>query len=330
MAMAAAPLIPESAPFTAEQRAWLNGFVAGLLGAPAPGVAAPAPRPAGPPVLVAYGSQSGNAEALAKKLAKDAAAKGFAARACGLESVDPAALAREGNLLLVTSTWGDGEMPDNATSFWQQINRNGSSPSLHGLRFSVLALGDRNYGDTFCQAGRMLDERLAELGATRIAPRTDCDVDFDEPAQHWSEAVFAVLGNGAAADGRPGPSARPEPAAGPAAHSKKNPFPAKLLECVRLNGEGSAKDTRHVAFSLEGSGLAYEAGDALGVFARNDPAVVDAVIAAQGYPAGELVALPGGGEAPLREALLSHYECRQQLGAPRSGIPLGEWVASLR
>lgn len=334
-AMTTVPIIPDSAPFSTEQRAWLNGFLAGILSRGEAGTAA-----AGTPafektrLLIAYGSQSGNAEILAKRLGKEASGRGFAARVAGLDSVQPAQLIEAQNVLVITSTWGEGDMPDNAAPFWDALNQNGSSPKLDGVRFSVLALGDKNYGDTFCLAGRKLDERLAELGGIRMHPRVDCDVDFDEPAKQWSEGVWTALqmvGKPQAPtsnEDRPAPVAPAEKESG---HSKKRPFPAPLIANLKLTGERSAKDTRHIAFSLAGSGLAYETGDALGVFVQNCPGVVASVISAHGFDANTRVALPDGGQAPLHEALLKHYEVRAFIGKPpESKVTAGEFVANLR
>lgn len=314
------PLIPDNAPFTAEQRAWLNGFLAGVLqrGSGSNGTSAPAG--AKKPLLIAFGSQSGNAESLAKRLAREATGRGFAARAAGLDSLQPADLIKDKNVLLITSTWGEGDMPDNAVSFWDAINQNGSSPKLNGVNYSVLALGDKNYADTFCLAGKKLDERLAELGATRIVERVDCDVDFDDLAKEWSTNAFTILGAAKSSD-TPDESDPSEKA-----WSKKNPFPAKLLQNLPLNAPGSAKDTRHIAFSLTGSGLSYEVGDALGVFVQNCPDVVDSVITAHGFdPAAKV------GSKTLREALLTDFEIRHLLGTPpEPGLTLEAFLENLR
>ncbi|OYW76856.1 MAG: sulfite reductase subunit alpha [Verrucomicrobia bacterium 12-59-8] len=317
------PLIPDNAPFSAEQRAWLNGFLAGVLNrSAAPNGAASAEWKR--PLLIAFGSQSGNAESLAKRLAREASGRGFAARAAGLDSLQPADFIKEQNVLLITSTWGDGDMPDNAVSFWDSINQNGSSPKLDGVQYSVLALGDKNYGDTFCMAGKKLDARLEELGARRIVERVDCDVEFDDLAKTWSTSAFTALTGSAA----PVASAEPEEEAG---FTKKNPFPAKLIVNTPLNSRGSSKDTRHIGFSLTGSGLTYEVGDALGVFVQNCSEVVDAVISAHAFDPQADVPLPDGGLAPLREALIKHYEVRQLLGkTPEPGITLTAFMENLR
>lgn len=333
--MTTVPIIPDSAPFSTEQRAWLNGFLAGLLSRGEAGASqAGAPAAEKPRLLIAYGSQSGNAETLAKRLGKEASSRGFAAQVAGLDSVQPSQLVEAQNVLVITSTWGEGDMPDNAAPFWDTLNQNGSSPKLDGVRFSVLALGDKNYGDTFCLAGRKLDERLAELGGTRVHPRVDCDVDFDEPARQWSEGVWTALQNGSHPQAPTGKGDKPltvTPAEEESGYTKKTPFPAPLIANVKLNGERSAKDTRHIGFSLAGSGLVYETGDALGVFVQNCPEVVASVIAAHGLDANANVPLPDGGEASLSEALQKHYEVRALIGKPpETRISVEEFIENLR
>ena len=318
------PLIPDNAPFSAEQRAWLNGFLAGVLnrGAPVGGDASTESKRS---LLIAFGSQSGNAESLAKRLAREAAGRGFAARAAGLDSLQPADLVKDKNVLLITSTWGEGDMPDNAISFWDAINQNGSSPKLDGVQYSVLALGDKNYADTFCLAGKKLDARLAELGATRIIDRVDCDVEFDDLAKKWSANAFTIL-SGSSAASAPAPAEEED-----TGWTKKKPFPAPLLANIELNSKGSSKDTRHIAFSLKDSGLTYEVGDALGVFVQNCPEVVDAVIAAHAFDPEASVTLESGLTCTLREALLKHFEVRQLLGKPpEAGITIPAFLENLR
>lgn len=301
------PIIPESAPFNPEQRAWLNGFLAGLLNR---GPASDQPViEQKEPLLFAFGSQSGNAETLAKKLGKAATARGFAARVAGLDSISPQDIVKEKNVLLITSTWGEGEMPDNAADFWKGLNQNGSSPSLSGINYSVLALGDKNYGDTYCLAGKLMDQRFAELGAKRIYDRVDCDVDFDDAAKHWSEAVFSLIQPGGATTTQLVETNESTETG----WSKQRPFPAKLLANRCLNAPASTKDTRHIELSLEGSGLEYEVGDALGLFPVNCPGVVSAVIEKFGFDPAALIQKTDGTSVTLYDALHTGFEIRHLL-----------------
>ena len=193
--MPSVPYIPSTAPFTPEQRAWLNGYLAGLFTdahVPEPGMGAPAAPPLKQePLLIFYGSQTGTAEALAKRFAKSAEDHGFAPRVLEMNAFSGVDLTRESRLALITSTWGDGDPPDNAAAFWQHLN-SATAPKLEQLSYSVLALGDRNYAD-FCGAGRKFDERLAQLGAKRVHPRAECDVDYEAAAKAWMEGMWPAL-----------------------------------------------------------------------------------------------------------------------------------------
>ena len=191
------PVLPESAPFTPEQRAYLNGFLAGLFSrAPVAGAAAAAPPAAHPlaPLAVLFGSQTGTAEKLARRIAKEAGRHGFAPTIHDLAKYPTAQLASEYRALIVTSTYGDGEPPDNARAFWDFLASD-ASPNLPNLRFSVCALGDQSYAK-FCGFGRDLDARLEKLGAKRAHARADCDVDYEEPFVQWLHAALAALSDG--------------------------------------------------------------------------------------------------------------------------------------
>ena len=175
------PCLPESAPFTPEQRAYLNGFLAGLFSlAPARSGAAPETAAAVPlaPLCILFGSQTGNAETLAKRAAREAGRRGFAPMIHDLGQYPFERFASEGRLLIITSTYGDGEPPDNARAFWNSLQAGGPKPAQ--TRFSVCALGDSNY-PKFCGFGRDVDARLEALGAERVHPRAECDVDYEEP-----------------------------------------------------------------------------------------------------------------------------------------------------
>ena len=263
------PFIPETAPFTAEQQMWLNGFLAGVFSDANPSGAAAlagalgaSVESAGPkvPLVVLYGSQTGTAEGLAKKTKAEAEKRGFAPKLVSMEKFADVDLTKEENVLVIASTYGEGEPPDMAKGFWDWLNGD-TAPKLEHLRYSVLALGDTNYAD-FCQFGKNCDERLAALGAKRVADRKDCDTDYETPAAEWTTGVFAALSEGLAQShsGANGTNGSALSAAGDAAaeeegYTRKNPVPARLITNRRLSAEGSAKDVRHFEISLAGSGI---------------------------------------------------------------------------
>ena len=317
--MNALPLIPDTAPFSPEQRAWLNGFLAGIFSrsaaqTPDPRSSTAAPAVALQPLTILFGSQTGTAESLAKKAAKEAGKRGFAATVLDMASADLSRLATEKNLLVITSTYGDGEPPDSAKALHTAV-RAAETPTLSNLRFSVCALGDTNYA-LFCQCGKDFDAAFEKLGATRTVPRVDCDLDYDESFTRWLDAALNAFGAASAAPSG-NPNHQPQiPDAAEPTYSRKNPFLAPVKLVRGLNGVGSAKEVNHIEFSLEGSGLTYEAGDALGVVPQNCPALVADILTTLGCDGEEPVTAPNGSPTSLRLALTSHYD----LGKPSAEL----------
>ena len=307
------PFIPDNAPFTPAQRAWLNGFLAGLY-VQAPAVNGAAAQAVKTKLSVLFGSQSGNSESLAKKLAKEAKNQGYDATATPLDKVSPAALAQERCALIITSTWGEGDPPDNALSFWKALQEQ-QGATLTNLSFSVLALGDTNY-EHFCGFGKNVDKRLEELGAKRIFERVDCPVSFEEGASRWQKGVFEAVSKLAPSDGQQLNGSKgalidvSPPDEKPAGYSRKNPFQARLLLNRKLTGEGSEKDTRHYEICLKDSGLSYEVGDALGIVPTNSPELVEEILKALSFDGEEEVSSPEGDKMPIRLALLREYQIR--------------------
>lgn len=296
---------------TEQQKIWLTGYLsaqATLAGseavAPAPSAAASV-QPVSKDVTVLYGSQTGNSEGLAKKTAQHLEEKGFQVTLSSMSDFKPNNLKKINNLLVIVSTHGEGDPPDNALSFHEYVHGR-RAPKLDHLSFSVLSLGDSSY-EFFCQTGKEFDERFEELGGTRLFDRVDCDLDYDEPFSEWLQGVASSLSEGEAVS-------LPQESAGAnnqavSEYSRTNPFYAEVLENINLNGRGSNKETRHLELSLEGSGLVYEPGDSLGIYPTNDPALVDELIQTCGWNAEESVTVHKNGDTlPLKEALTSHFE----------------------
>lgn len=291
------------ASFSPAQRFWLAGYLsagepAGLqLSATA---AAAAAGGVATKVTIVYGTESGNSEKLADLSAKEAKKRGFQAVVKNVADLAPTDLAKFGNLLVIVSTWGDGDPPESVTAFHKEFL---SAPQdLSKVKFSVCALGDTSY-EKFCQTGKDFDARLEALGAERIFARQDCDVDYEEAHRTWLEGALSAFG--------PATSAVPVavggfgfvPLASAAAYGKKNPFQAELTERVLLNGTGTSKETWHYEFSLQGSGLSYEPGDALGVVPQNAPEVVEGLLKAARLNGAETVEIKDVGSKSLAEAL---------------------------
>lgn len=298
-----APYIPSNAPYSDTQKAWISGFFAGMHSHMLQ--SAGSLNMANARVIhILYGTQTGNSESCANDAAAAAKSHGLAPVVKSMDEIEVTDLAKMEYVVIVTSTYGEGEMPDNAQMLWESISSE-EAPKLEQMKFSILALGDTSY-DNFCQAGLDWDRRLEELGAERILERTNCDVDFEEPAENWINQVIPLMAEGAATtavvdSGSTQPS-KP-------AYNRKNPFPAKLLVNRLLTAPGSSKETRHYEISIAGSGLHYEAGDALCVFPRNCPELVADIIQAIGCN-GEETEPVNGEFMTLSEALRSHFEIK--------------------
>ena len=295
------------------QLAWLSGYcwaradgAGASLPAAIPVAAGDAPasaEPAPPPlaVTVLSASQTGHAREVADKLHAALAEQGINAKRISAADYKPKTIADEQVLLLVTSTQGEGEPPEEALSLHRLLFGK-KAPPLPALRFAVCGLGDSSYPD-FCQAGKDFDARLAELGGERLAPRADCDVDYQATAAAWIADLVPRLAALQPAAPRTPTAAAP---ATPAAYDRDHPFSAPLLARQKITGRHSTKDVRHIELDLAGSGLNYQAGDALGVWCENDPARVDAILAALKLDGASVI----DGKT-LREQLIREREISQ-------------------
>ncbi|WP_027329428.1 assimilatory sulfite reductase (NADPH) flavoprotein subunit [Marinimicrobium agarilyticum] len=291
-----------------QQLDWVQGYLAGYRAAQQSAGAAPsATQPQGAKLTVLFGSQTGNAETLAERLTEQARAKGLEVECLDMNDFPVRRLKKEQRLAIISSTHGEGDPPDNALGLHEYLHGR-KAPKLPQLQYAVLSLGDSSY-EHFCQTGIDFDERLAALGGKRLTKRVDCDVDFDEPADQWITALLDQLSS-EQPGGEPGPSPTTPPASvsqPQSQYDRKHPFSAPLLDRVRLNGRGSGKSVHHIELSLEDSGLSYTPGDSLGVYAQNDPRLVEQLLAQAGLDGEQIVTLKDE-SLTLAQALQHHLE----------------------
>ena len=290
---------------TPEQARWLSGYFAGLEAGIARqgggGVAAPAAA-SSRTLTVLHGGETGNSAGIARSLVAAAGERGLNATLADMASYKSRQLKAEQDLVLVCATHGEGDPPQPGMNFFEYLE-SAKAAKLPDLRFAVLALGDSSY-EHYCEAGKRLDRRFEELGATRLAPRVDCDVDYDEPAAAWSGELLALL----AAEAKPAAVAVPAAAfAAPSLHDKRNPFQARVIENLSIVGRRSTKDIRHIELDIADSGLTYQPGDGIGIVTRNGPGPVEALLTATGL-SGDAPLTVKGEAVSLAQALESHFE----------------------
>lgn len=315
--MAAVPFLPKNAPFSAEeialldqlvqrstplQRSWLSGFLAGLDAAQGGAQQAQPLAQARPraPLTLLYGSESGNAEGLALKAKKLAAKLNFDAKVVDMGDADMAALKKAKNLVVYISTWGEGDPPQRAVDFHKALMAP-DAPRLDGLRYAVLALGDTAYVN-FCQTGKQIDQRLLDLGATRVADRIDLDVDFAKQAAVWSEKTLEALAPPPDASATilhvDFKSSGADAESDEPLYSAENPVEAEIGDLINLNGTGSSRETWHVELAVDAPGFVYKPGDAIGVLPENDPELVAALLDAVGL----------SGDGALKQTLIQSLD----------------------
>ncbi|OHU28576.1 molybdopterin oxidoreductase [Mycobacteroides chelonae] len=304
------PVLPAGAPVSDLVRLWVDGALAGMYsrtGDSAPGPLA-APLPAARPMpLVLWASQTGNAEDYATNLAAQLSSTGAPPRIVNMDDCGMADLAAATDVLVVTSTFGDGGPPDNGADFWDRLHA--SDAQLSGIRFAVLGIGDRAY-ENFCGHAKSIDDRLASLGAVRLMDRMDCEIYDDEPLTQWARQVTDLITTqeGPVTPAAvPAASPRPSSTGAPEPFTRNSPVAARLTRNTVLTPRSSSKEVRHFGFDISEHGVAYSVGDALGVCPTNCDGAVDAWLSGTGLRADEIVEVDGV-EQTLRDALTYSYD----------------------
>ncbi|OAG73830.1 molybdopterin oxidoreductase [Gluconobacter japonicus] len=321
------PFVPPSAPLPIEQKARINGLLAGLYArSPVTKDIAVSERPTNtqPKLLIRWASQTGRAEGLAEELIIWLKESGYDVDAMSLESCKLADLS--GTVLFVVSTFGDGDAPDSANAFWDELRK--TQGPLEEVRYAMVALGDSSYAN-FCGFGRALDERLKALGAIPVMERQDCEPDYEETVEAWQHRFLSALGVKAAFT-----PAIPLPDA--PAITRATPAIARVSLNHCLTGCNSDKETRQIVLNLSGTGLHYEPGDALGVWPCNAGLTVETVLNSLGVSSDTTVSVRGHGTVSLADALTRHFDLSrpspvllEKLGAPSAGY-LPELLAATK
>jgi sulfite reductase (NADPH) flavoprotein alpha-component len=300
---------------TESQKIWLSGYLSAsttvVATEGAPNLATElmeqkATAPITKDITILFGSQTGNAQSLAKNHGNRLKELGFNVTVQSMSDFKPNNLKKIQNLLIIVSTHGEGDPPDTAIAFHEFLHGK-RAPKLQDFHYSVLALGDSSY-EFFCETGKQFDERLEELGGTRLYPRVDCDLDFDEPASEWFEGIVGGLNLQSESTVSTAISTT-SLSVQDSGYSRSNPYYAEVLDIIKLNGRGSNKETLHVELSIEDAGITFEPGDSLGIFPNNDPELVELLIKELGFSPTESVKINKQGEVlAFREALLTYYE----------------------
>lgn len=304
MDVSGVPVLPAEAPVRSTVRLYVDGMLAGTYSRTSTdGVAATG---AGPRPLVVWASQTGNAEDFAARVGEQLGTAGVPARVMDMDSCQLSDLAEARDVLVVTSTFGDGGPPDNGAGFWTRLESD-DAPALDGVRYAVLGIGDRSY-DNFCGHAKSLDARLTELGATKLAERIECEAYDDEPMARWADEVTTLVG--ATSNETAPPVAAPLRTRNAEPFTRNQPVDAPLSRNTVLTAPGSAKEVRQFGFDISEHGVTYSVGDALGVYATNSAEMVTRWLEATGLSADDAMEIDGR-EMPLGEALTSYYDiCR--------------------
>jgi len=291
------PFFPNEAPFSENQKLWISGFLAGLKHSSSQKENQSNTKEE-VKINFLFGTQTGNSETIAETAAEIAQNNNFSTKLAPLDDVSMEALQNMENAVFVVSTYGEGEMPDNAHLFWESLSSS-TAPKLENLNFGVLALGDTGY-DEFCNAGKMIDVRLEQLGAKRLIKRVDCDVDFETLSNEWIDKIIPRFNKGEKIELK-----KKEIDESKIIWNKKTPYMAEISKNKVLSGSGSNKEIRHYEIELGDSGITYEVGDTLNVIPQNNQKLVNLLLKKLHIDENFI---PSGENETMQNLLLKKYE----------------------
>jgi sulfite reductase (NADPH) flavoprotein alpha-component len=296
-----------------EQQSWLGGYLTGLNIQPGTvskeldtEPAAKATLTSGERIKILYGSRTGNSKSIASKALNYASSIGISADVADMNEYNVKELKKEKYLVFLVSTDGEGEPPVAAEELYEFINSE-RAPNLESLHYSVLGLGDSSYKH-YCKIGKDFDQRLEQLGATRIFDRVDCDLDFEDASQEWYKQVLDKFQKNYGLNGAsPVADHHTEHSNEVSRYDKKNPFSATILDKFILNGRGSEKEVMHLELAIDESGLEFKPGDSLGIISPNPEDLADSILEKSGISPESVVNI-NQEEKTIRVALIHDLE----------------------
>ena len=289
-------------PFSFDQESWMAGFIAGLKHKSNETNENSSENKTSNNILklnILFGTETGNAEGVAEDLSKVATDNGFKAKVDALDDISIDQFSAMKNVAIITSTYGEGEMPGNAQLFWDSLSSE-TVPKLNSMNYSVLALGDTSY-DEFCHAGKLIDDRLEKLEARRILDRIDCDVDFEDLSEKWISTIITKLNP---KKNKEFETEKPNKE-NDKLWNRKNPFEAEIISSKLLSGPNSKKEIMHYEIDLGNSGLVYEVGDSLSIIPKNKIKLVKNILKRLGV---DNTYIPEGYENNIEKLLKDNYE----------------------
>ena len=291
------PYFPKKAPFSEDQKLWISGFLEGVKQGSNQN-SLQKKTESKTLINFLYGTQTGNSESFARVASELAQKNDFDSCLLSLEDVSMEKLESIQKAIFVISTYGEGEMPDGAELFWQSLSSD-IAPKLHNMTYGVVALGDTSY-EMFCNAGKLMDLRLEQLGAKRIIKRVDCDVDYEEISKKWITDALPLF-----SENKEMKVKKLELSNTENEWNKKNPYFAEISRNILLSGSNSNKKIRHYEIELSDSGIKYEVGDTLNVFPLNNRNLVDLILKRIGVKKNYR---PTGYNNSMQYMLLNNFE----------------------